>query len=427
MIKKLWHTLFLRERPSIGLAFFRIAAAITVGCHVLPTFFALKENYLAGAFKVLNLNFFTQGFLNWVQGSPDSLVVAVVVVFCLAWFCFLIGLWTQVSCIVMTLGCYYFYALNDFAVGTLSWDILLVTLFLLCLTPYLGDSFSVDSLLRSDQTSYRRTRPYFLQRLLQIQIALTYFYTGLYKISSQGNWLTANPVYDLLLMPDSGVTKYFLLRDFFIAHPGWCYVLGVLIVTIELLMPILLFCPATRYSAIYLGFVFHITLILTLDVPAIFFFLFPAQLLLFIPPEKVIAWIENQRKIFQSAPPVKVVFDGDCGFCTASVGMLKTMDLFGRLTFVNYQTVSDLSTVHADLTKDKAHSQLHLVDANGDLYPGFFAFRRMSWLLPMLYPAIALLYFPGANIVGPWVYALIAKNRYLFHFNKKCGNNSCLR
>jgi len=34
-----------------------------------------------------------------------------------------------------------FYALNEFHIGTLSWDILLVTLFLMCVSPYHGIIF----------------------------------------------------------------------------------------------------------------------------------------------------------------------------------------------------------------------------------------------------------------------------------------------
>ena len=426
-MKNLWSKLFLDERPSIVLAFFRLAVALTVGSHVLPTFFPLKENYLLGALKVLNSNFFTVGVLELVQQSPDALVVGFVVVFCLSWFFFLIGYRTQLSCIVMTLSCYYFYALNAFAVGTLSWDILLVTLFLMCLTPYSGDYFSLDSVLRRDAGAFERRRPYFIQRLLQMQVAFTYFYTGLYKITADGNWLSGNPIYYLLLTPSAGVTKYFLLRDFFVSQPQLCYVLGVMIVVIELLMPFLLFNPSTRVTGIYLGFIFHLTLILTLDVPAIFFFLFPAQLLLFVFPDKVIGWIKERRAIFHLAPPTRVVFDGHCQFCSASVEMIKVMDLFGRLTFVDYQTVSDFSVLHRDLTKEKAHSQLYLIDSHGDLYGGFFAFRRMTLLLPMLYPAILLVYFPGASILGPLLYRWVAQNRYLFHLNKKCANNDCLR
>ena len=108
----LWHKLFLEDRPSIGLSFFRVAVAVTVGFHVIPTLIPLDDVYLHTAFKVLNFNFFTPGALALVQQSPDALVVFFVALFCLSWFCFLIGLFSQASCVVMTLCCYYFYALN---------------------------------------------------------------------------------------------------------------------------------------------------------------------------------------------------------------------------------------------------------------------------------------------------------------------------
>ena len=82
--------------------------------------------------------------------------------FCITWFCFLIGLFAQISCILMTACCYYFYALNSFQIGTLSWDILLVTLFLMCVTPYHGDYFSVDALRRGDIDAWRRPQALFL-------------------------------------------------------------------------------------------------------------------------------------------------------------------------------------------------------------------------------------------------------------------------
>lgn len=426
-MKNLWQKLFLEERPSIALAFFRIAVALTVGFHVLPTFVPLKENYLSGAFKVLNTNFFTVSILEFIQQSPNALVIALVALFCVAWFSFLIGFKTQLSAIAVTLGCYYFYALNAFAIGTLAWDILLVTLVLICFVPYLGDYFSVDCVLRKDPSAFSRQRPFFIQRLLQMQLAFIYFYTGLYKVTAQGNWLTGNPIYYLMITPDEGVTKYFILRDFFSVHPALCYVLGVVIVMIELLMPFLLFNPATRWTGIGLGFLFHVTLILTLDVPTIFFFLFPAQLLLFIAPEKFLSWIDQQRKIFAHSPSIQIVYDGHCQFCTASIEMLKVMDLFYRLTFVDYQTCKDVSVLHPKLTKERVRSQLYLVEPTGDLYGGFFAFRRLTLLLPMLYPVILFAYFPGANVFGPLMYAGIAKNRYLFHIDKKCVNNACLR
>ncbi len=426
-MKKLWNRLFLEERPSLGLAFFRIAAALTVGLHVIPSFFHLGDNYFAGALKEINPNFFPVGAIRWVQSSPDIVVGGMVVVFLVAWFCFLIGFLTQASCIVLQLASYYFYALNSFHIGTLSWDILLVTMFLLCLTPYPGDYFSIDALRGADPNAYRRMRPIFIQRLLQMQIASTFFYTALYKVTAQGNWLTGNPIHALMNYPPEGVTKWFLLKEYLAVHPDLCYGIGLLIVVIELLMPVLLFWPRTRQSAIILGFLFHVGLVWTLDVPTIFFFLFPAQLLLFINSKDIVNWIEIQRQENARLRLWHLLYDGQCHFCRNSVRLLKTMDMFNVAELINLHDVPDFSADFPGLTREAALSQMHLVDGQGRVFAGFAALRRLSWRIPMLTMLMPLLYFPGTGIVGPWVYGWVAKNRYVFHANSVCENNACFR
>ncbi|OGX32019.1 MAG: hypothetical protein A2787_03175 [Omnitrophica WOR_2 bacterium RIFCSPHIGHO2_01_FULL_48_9] len=295
----------------------------------------------------------------------------------------------------------------------------------MCLTPYHGDYFSVDAVRRGDAGSYKRKRPFFLQRLLQIQIASTFFYTALYKITGTGNWISGNPIYYLMNYPPAGVTKWFLLRDFFMDKPGLCYAAGLLILIIEISMPVLLFWRRTRMSAIYVGCFFHLVLILTLDVPAIFFFLFPPQLLLFINPENIVRWIEQKRRANAQAPQSQLIYDGHCQFCRRSVQQLQVMDLFHTLKMVDFQSTSHLEALHPELSKERCASQLHLLEPDRTLYGGFAVFRRLCLILPMLYPFILLFYFPGSGIVGPFVYRWVAQNRYLFHFNKTCKDNAC--
>ncbi len=405
-VVKIWHRLFLEEQSSIGLSFFRIFVGLTTGLHVIPAFFALQDNFLSTGLKVYNANFFTPEVLRLVWQSPDWFVQWMVYVFLIFWGCFMLGWRTQLSCIGMTLCCYYFYALNSFHIGTLSWDILLVTLFLMCLTPYAGDYFSLDALRHKDIRAWGRLRPIFIQRLLQIQIALTYFYTAIYKISPQGNWITGNPIYALVNYPQVGVTKNFLFREWLMTQPHVCYWIGITVVAVELLMPLLLFWKVTRRSAIILGIIFHITLILTLDVPAIFFFLFPAQLLLFIEPKAIVCWIEGKRK---AVVPMTVLYDGKCGFCRRWVLRLQVMDLWGRLSF---------EPVENNLSEIKLNDGV-------TTYGGFDAFRRLCLALPMLYPLVLLVYLPGATWIGRLGYGLVAKNRYLLH--RSCNDQHCTR
>lgn len=410
---KWWHHSFLEERPSIMLSVFRMAAALTVGFHVLPSFFCLGDNYLRGAFKTFNTSFFTTGALDLVQRSPDGLVIFFVVVFCVSWLFFLIGLFTQASCILLTLSCYYFYALNMFPIGTLSWDILLVTLVLLCVSPYPGDYFSVDALRKKDAEAYNTARPFFVQGLLQMQIAFSYFYTGLYKVTAAGNWLTSNPIHYLMNYPAEGVIKTFLLKDLLARHPGLCYWLGIVTVLWELSMPFLLYNRRTRLSAIYLGFIFHIALLLTMDVPAIFFFLFPAQLLLFIEPERVTRWVEQKRRFNRLHRHSVLVYDGNCPFCSAAVRILKVADLFDVATPVDYNSVEDVKALSPTLTSEAVRSEIFLVESDGTAYGGFEALRRICLSMPMLYPALILVYFPGMGLAGPVLYRWTSRNRYL--------------
>ncbi len=103
------------------------------------------------------------------------------------------------------------------------------------------------------------------------------------------------------------------------------------------------------------------------------------------------------------------------------------MDLVSRVEFIDFRTVPDLSHIHPRLNAAVAASQIHLVESpeSERIYGGFYAFRRMSLLMPMLYPIALILYFPGVGIWGPVMYGGIARNRYFFHRNKICNNNAC--
>ncbi len=342
-----WGRLFLAERPSIALAFFRLAVAFTVGAHIIPTLLRLGDNYLSTAFKETNASFFTPGVIALVAQSPDALIIAMTALFYVTLAFFAVGLFSQIACILMT-ACYcFFYALNSLPIGTLSFDILLVTLFLMCVTGTHGDFFSLDALRSGDPLAYKRKRPFFVQRLLQLQIASTLFYTALFKF--------------------------------------------------------------------------------TAALPAIFLFLFPSQLLLFIDPEKIVQWIENRRRLNELHGQERLVYDGHCRFCIGSVHRIQVLDLFNKTALVNYQEWDDVKKLDARLTRELCHSRMQLLAKNGKLYEGFFAFRYLAGKIVLLWPLAPFLYLPGMSCLGSRAYDFIARNRYLFHSKKTCTDNACFR
>jgi predicted DCC family thiol-disulfide oxidoreductase YuxK len=204
----------------------------------------------------------------------------------------------------------------------------------------------------------------------------------------------------------------FLLRDFIRDMPALVYWSGIAIVVLEFLMVPLLFWNRTRMSAIYLGIFFQILLLLTLDVPATFFFLFPAMFLLFINPNDILDWIEQKRGINRTAHRPLLLYDGSCGFCKMCVRMLKIMDLFAVLEYRNfYDYLDGPQPLPAGLTNDDVLKRMQLVERGAHAYGGYTVFRRICWSMPMMYPLIPVIFFPGMGIIGPFLYGLVAKNR----------------
>ena len=54
---------------------------------------------------------------------------------------------------------------------------------------------------------------------------------------------------------------------------------------------------------------------------------------------------------------------------------------------------------------------MFVVTGRGEVFRGFFGFRRMMWASPWLYPLLPLFYAPGASLLGPRVYAWVARHR----------------
>ncbi|MBI2071057.1 MAG: DUF393 domain-containing protein [Elusimicrobia bacterium] len=425
-LSRAWDSLFLEERSSLSLSLFRMAVAWTVGFHVLPTFFEMGDNYLSVSFREYNASFFPIPVLEWVAKHPDWVVWAMAGAFVVSLVFFFIGFLTPASGAILYLSSYYFYARNSLHIGTLSWDMFLVVFFLVFWCPYLGDSFSIDSLIRGDPEPWRKKRPFHIQRLLQMVLASFYFYTALWKCWPQGNWLSDQPYYYLMHYPDGGVMKQFPGRSLLAASPVLCDWLEGAILAFEFTSPLWLFWKKTRVFAILAWIFFHIMLVVTMHVPTIFFFLFIPMLMLFIDPEHLVGWIERRRKAWAKAwGRHRLIFDGDCGFCQAALARVRVLDPTGRLEPVDFRT-TDTAALHSSLTNEACRARMYLLESDGRLSGGFHAFRRLTVCLPMLWPMALVVNIPGLKFIGEPAYDWVARNRFGFHAFRACRDNACL-
>lgn len=102
-------------------------------------------------------------------------------------------------------------------------------------------------------------------------------------------------------------------------------------------------------------------------------------------------------------------YDADCGMCTAVVRWLRRFDTCKRITWTAIQTIDapPEGLSHADLQE-----AAYLVCTPGDNHEGFFAFRKLLLRLPLLSPLGALMWIPGARLIGVPAYRWVARNRY---------------
>lgn len=119
--------------------------------------------------------------------------------------------------------------------------------------------------------------------------------------------------------------------------------------------------------------------------------------------------------------PLDLVYDGQCNLCLRAVRTLRVLDTGQRLRYHDGNDGEMLTARFPMLQDADVDMAMFLVKADGSFYRGFFAFRELVWLSPLTWPLAILFYFPGAAMVGPHVYAWIAKNRRRLG----CNSQSC--
>jgi len=108
---------------------------------------------------------------------------------------------------------------------------------------------------------------------------------------------------------------------------------------------------------------------------------------------------------------IDIVYDGQCGFCVRALGLVRRL---ARRSVFRLHDANDGETVLGRfpmLAGADTDMAMFAVTEEGLVYRGFFAFRRMLWASPWLVPLLALFYAPGASILGPRIYAWIARRR----------------
>ena len=109
-----------------------------------------------------------------------------------------------------------------------------------------------------------------------------------------------------------------------------------------------------------------------------------------------------------------VIYDGQCGFCVRAIGVCRTLDVRGALRFHDATAREQVHTVFPELAHADFDNAMFAVAPDRSVTRGFFAFRRLLWEGPLMWPLLPLFYFPGTGWIGPRAYAWVARNRRRF-------------
>ena len=112
-----------------------------------------------------------------------------------------------------------------------------------------------------------------------------------------------------------------------------------------------------------------------------------------------------------------VIYDDQCGFCIRSLKVCRVFDLGRRLRFHGASQLR-CEAGGPDTFPELAHADVEnamfAVAPDRQVTRGFFAVRRLASEVPLLWPLLVLLYFPGSTRLGPRLYAWVARNRRRF-------------
>ena len=128
----------------------------------------------------------------------------------------------------------------------------------------------------------------------------------------------------------------------------------------------------------------------------------------------------------QKNQQIDIYFDGLCPLCIRSMTIIRTLDLFDRLRFCDFEQREGrvILPEHLDVSVDDLRREMHIVEPDGSISSGFFAFRIIARYVPTLWPVLPVLFLPFADRLGPLIYRRIAAGRIRMN---NCESGACAR
>lgn len=127
-----------------------------------------------------------------------------------------------------------------------------------------------------------------------------------------------------------------------------------------------------------------------------------------------------------STGPDAVLYDGQCPVCRATADRLAAWDCRQRLELIDLDSPEVLQR-WPELNREDLEAELHVIEPTGHIHRGADAVRRLSRLVPWLWPLMPVLYLPGTLPLWRKLYHIISKRRYRLISRERCEEEVCQR
>jgi predicted DCC family thiol-disulfide oxidoreductase YuxK len=295
--------------------------------------------------------------------------------------------------------------------------ILCSLLVILCFAP-IGRAISLDrvrAVRAAKKSNLEATLPRFespwanaCTRLMQIQMAVLFFYSGIEKIRGE-EWWDGDAIW--MVFSTNETYNRFLLDVF--AHQYWLVnVATYATLLIEIAFPFLIWQRLTRPYMLAAAVFLHSQFGTFMGMPY-FSFVMVMGHMSFLRNE----WLSELGQWWkQKIGAMEMIYDGRCGFCIRSMAWFLAFDGLRQIGVRNFRT--DPSPVVSDALVEKA---LYLVLPDGRALPGFEAYRYVVLRVPGLWWQVPFFYVPVVSrLIGHPIYNWVASNRsWLSSFRMK--------
>jgi predicted DCC family thiol-disulfide oxidoreductase YuxK len=238
-------------------------------------------------------------------------------------------------------------------------------------------------------------------RLIQLHLCLIYGMAALAKFRGDA-WWSGFAIWGVLA---AGEFRRFDLT-WLAAYPTLLNVMTHTGLFLELLYPALIWVRPLRPLVLVLVVLLHVGIDLALGLTE-FAVAMLAGNLAFVSGAWLRSLVAGHR---EAQPGVRVLYDGACPRCRASVAAAVAADPDRVVSPIDLTAV-DVRTVHPGLTPEACLAAMHVVDRRDRVSVGYDGVTALARALPLFWPLGVLGALPGVAAAGRRLYNAIAARR----------------